>query len=112
MEYNKNEVVELLEKAVWSVDFDNYDILEDDGHFFVRHNVIDLNDENVGYELQYGEHSDLYDLREEVYESKLMGDENEQDRLELELHERLSVEHNDVFDYDSEPSILCDGCYI
>ena len=97
----------------WMVDVDNYEIREDDGHLFVRHNILDGDGEQTGCELEFGENHYLYSLKEELYETNLTGDKEKFWELkERLLGETVEREHDDVFDYESEASVLINGVYI
>lgn len=112
-EMNAPQVIEKIENGDWEVEYDYFDLEILDGHYYVRHSI-NVNDEVSEYEVEFPEHEDIQELREEIYEAEDLGDSFERiDELKAILNDRLSgVEHNDVYDYEAVPSVLHKGFYI
>ena len=109
---NKQQVLENIENGALEVNWEYWDYEDEDGHKFARHEVLEDGEPTL-YEVIYPEHEDLQELREDLMQAQDEEDYEAIERIKVEIDDRISnVEHNDVFDYDAEPSVLFDGQYI
>ena len=114
MNYNKEQVLRKIENGELEVNYEYYSLDDDYGHKVVVHGVLHPSGEVSDYEVEYYEHEDIQEMREAINEAVDNGEQFEHIyELEKVLIERIgNVEHNDVFDYDGDVSVLKDGFYI
>lgn len=114
MELNAKQVLQKIENGELEVNYEYYSLDDDYGHKVVVHGVLHPSGEVSDYEVEYYEHEDIQEMRQAIEEAEESGESFERiDELKAILNDRISnVEHNDVFDYDGDVSVLKNGFYI
>lgn len=114
MELNAEQVLQKIENGELEVNYEYYNLEESDGCKSVVHGVLFPDGEVSDYEVEFYEYEDIQEMREAIYEAVDNGEQPEHIyELEKNLNDRIgNVEHNDVFDYDGDVSVLEDGFYI